>query len=403
MHLFWWIYGGLLAFISLLAALDLHFGLRQLPDLNDAQWDVTLRPAPRVTVVVPACNEEKEVESCLRSLIAQDYPSLEIIAVNDRSTDRTGEIMDRVAAESGGRVRVLHIAELPSGWIGKNHAMWRGAALGAGEWIVFTDGDVIFRSDTIRRAIACAASVPTDHFVIFPTAIYRHAGERVITSNFRMGLSLARPWRTHDPKWPVPMGVGAFNMVRRDAYERAGTFEALRLAVIDDIGLGALIKRAGYVTRVATGVDMVSVHWATGAMGIVRTLSKNSYALFGFRWYIAVPALLFSLSAHLGPFVFVFLAPGWSKVPFAVVLATLFYFYVALRPFFDIPLRYFVLHPVGSVLMNYTVARSMFVTIRDGGVTWRGTLYPIERLRGFQAGGNSAPTERAETAAHGRS
>lgn len=399
---FWWIYGGLLAAISLAAAIDLHFGLRQLPNLNDARWDIATRPAPLVTVVVPARNEEKEIESCLRSLLAQDYPNLEIVAVNDRSTDRTGEIMDRVAAESRGRVRVLHIDELPPGWIGKNHAMWRGGATAAGEWIVFTDGDVIFRADTIRRAIACARSVPTDHFVIFPTAIYRYAGERVITSNFRMGLSLARPWRTHDPKWPVPMGVGAFNMVRRAAYESAGTFEALRLAVIDDIGLGALMKRAGFVTRVATGVDMVSVHWATGAMGIVRTLTKNSYALFGFRWYIAVPAVLFSLSAHLGPFVFVFLAPGWTKLSFAVVLATIFYFYVALRPFFDIPLGYFFLHPAGSVLMNYTVLRSMFVTIRDGGVTWRGTLYPIEVLRAFQAG-SSAPAERAETLSRGSS
>ena len=381
---FWWIYGGLLAFIALATAIDLHFGLRQIPDLNDARWNVLPQPAPRITVVVPACNEEKEIEACLRSLVAQDYRDLEIIAVDDRSIDRTGEIMDRMAAESGGRVRVLHIAELPPDWIGKNHAMWRGGSLASGEWILFTDGDVSFRADTLRRALAFVTSVPTDHFVIFPTAVFRHAGERVMTANFRMGLAVARPWRTHDPKWPVPFGVGAFNMVRRAAYEQAGTFEALRLAVIDDIGLGGLMKRAGFVTRVAAGYGMVSLHWATGAMGIVRTLTKNSYAVLGFRWYLAVPGVLFMLAYHVGAFVFVFLAPGWTRMGFAVTLAGIFYFYVALRAFFDIPLWYFFLHPVGSVLGGFTVLRSMYVTIRDGGVTWRGTLYPMEVLRAAQ-------------------
>ncbi len=402
MQLFWWIYGGLLAFITVITAVDMHLGLRRLPHLNDDRWAVPPQAPPRITVVVPACNEEKEIETCLRSLIAQDYPNLEIVAVDDRSTDGTGEIMDRIASECGGCVRVLHIAKLPPGWIGKNHAIWRGGALASGEWILFTDGDVSFRADTLRRAATFLAAVPADHLTVFPTAIYRTAGERVITSNFRMGLALARPWRVHDPKWPVPLGIGAFNMVRRSAYEQAGTFEALRLTVIDDIGLGALMKRARFVTRAAAAPGMVCVHWATGAMGIVRTLTKNSYAVFGFRWYLAVPAVLLALACHVGPFVFVFLAPGWTRLGFAVTLAGLFYFYVALRPYFDIPLMYFFLHPIGGVLMGYTVLRSMVVTTFDGGVTWRGTVYPVQQLRAWQMPAK-VDANTAETFSRGRS
>jgi cellulose synthase/poly-beta-1,6-N-acetylglucosamine synthase-like glycosyltransferase len=112
---FWWIYGGALGLLMFAAAVDAYFGFKTVPDLNAAGFDVwPASPHPRITVVVPARNEEQAIESCLRSLAAQDYDALGVVAVDDRSTDATGEIMDGVAAQSGGRVRVIHVAELPA-------------------------------------------------------------------------------------------------------------------------------------------------------------------------------------------------------------------------------------------------------------------------------------------------
>ena len=380
---FWWIYGGLVGLTMLLAALDAYFGFETLPDLNDAAFDVwPAAPHPHITVVVPARNEEQAIESCLRSLAAQDYDSLDVVAVDDRSTDATGEIMDGVAAQSGGRIRVIHVTELPPGWLGKTHAMWSGGQQSSGEWLLFTDGDVRFRPDILRRCVAHADKIGADHLVLFPTMELHSVGERIMAANFRMGGSVARPWKARDPESWATIGVGAFNMVRRSAYERAGTFESMRLSVIDDLDLGRAMKRIGSGNHVALADGGVRIHWAAGIAGFVRTLTKNAYALFGFRWYLVLPLVLANLAAHVGPFVAVFLAPGWTKLGFAVYLASNLWMYFILRRAFDISPWYFFLHPVGAILTSYSMLYSMYVTIRAGGVVWRGTTYSYAQLRG---------------------
>lgn len=380
---FWWIYGGLVGVAMLFAAVDAYFGFRTFADLNAAEFDAwPPAPHPHITVAVPARNEEQGIEACLRSLASQDYDSLDVVAVDDRSTDRTGQIMDAVAAESGGRIRAVHVSELPPGWLGKTHAMWLAGEQSSGEWLLFTDGDVRFRPDAIRRAVVYAERVQANHFVLFPTMDFHSAGERIAASNFRLGGAIARPWKAHDPdSWAV-IGVGAFNMVRRSAYERVGTYKAMCLAVIDDLELGRAMKRAGWGTRVAVADGAVRIHWAHGAMGFVRTLTKNAYALFGFRWFVVLPLVAANLAAHVVPYAAVFVAPGWSKLGFALYLLSNFWLYVTLRRVFNISPWYFFLHPVGAALTSYAMLRSMFVTIRAGGVVWRGTTYSYATLRG---------------------
>src|ERR1700704_2112130 len=173
---FYWISGLLLALIWLVPTLQLMLHFSEVADLTQPEWnppqDLVL---PSLTIVVPARDEEAEIESALRSLLRLNYPRYEIIAVNDRSTDQTGAIMDRLAADpaSQGRLRVIHVQELPAGWLGKVHAMWLGSQRNAqqrngaqgnatqqtqSDWLLFTDADCVFRADSVRRAMHYANS-----------------------------------------------------------------------------------------------------------------------------------------------------------------------------------------------------------------------------------------------------
>jgi glycosyltransferase involved in cell wall biosynthesis len=366
--------------------------MRAISDLTEPRYDVVANEivsaetglsTPKVTIVVPARNEARTIEPALRSLRKLDYPNYEIIAVNDRSEDGTGEIMDRVAAEADGAlIRVVHLAELPSGWLGKTHAMWRGAQQGSGEWILFTDADVVFRPDTLRRALAYSEQAQADHLVLFPTMIIKSADERMVMAIFQALIGFGhRPWKVADPNARDYIGIGAFNMVRRSVYEKLGTYQRMKLAVIDDMQLGMLVKKHGFRQRVAFGMDLARIHWATGAFGILHNLSKNLFAYVRFSVPMAIGAVLGLLLLNLLPFVGLILASGWAWVGYAVSVLCIFVIYIGMSKKSDIPAWYIVTHPVSSVLLAYTILLSAFKTLTNGGVVWRGTLYPLDELR----------------------
>jgi glycosyltransferase involved in cell wall biosynthesis len=382
---FWWLYGAFLALGLLAAVVDALLGMPQIDHLTRAQWDLAPpHPPPALTVVVPALNEQDDIADCLRSLAAQDYPALEIIAVDDRSTDRTGAIMDEVAKDSGGRIRVIHIKELPERWLGKPHALWLAARETSSEWLLFTDGDVIFRADALRRALLYAEQKRADHLVMFPTFIIKSAGEAMVLAVFRFSILAGRPWAVPDAKSRAHVGVGAFNLVRRSAYEQIGTFEALRLNVVEDLTLARRLKKQGFAARTAIGEGLVSIHWAEGMSGVMRGLEKNGFAAMDFRWSLAIAAVLFILAFHVSPFVLIWFAPGWTKLPFAICLACILALYPVLDRFSHIGSRYFLLHPLSATLSAYTFARAAVLNALQGGIVWRGTKYSMKELRDQQ-------------------
>src|SRR5437868_3642634 len=152
MYLFYLVAGWLLGTVWTWKAIEIFFGLPKVDDITQPQWSATNAKLPALSIVVPARNEADQIRACLNSLLSLDYLNLEIVAVNDRSTDTTGAIMDEIAAADP-RLRVVHVTELPPRWLGKTHAMWVGASAANGEWILFTDGDVIFSPDSMRRAV----------------------------------------------------------------------------------------------------------------------------------------------------------------------------------------------------------------------------------------------------------
>jgi glycosyl transferase family 21 len=260
--------------------------------------------------------------------------------------------------------------------------MWSAAQRATGDWLLFTDADVLFRTDVVRRAVAYGEAEKTDHVVVFPRILMHGPGERMMIAFFQTLFTFGhRPWKVADPKTKDHMGVGAFNMVRRRAYETVGTYRALRMEVLDDMKLGKVIKNSGFAQRNVFGQDLISIRWAKGALGVIDNLTKNFFAILSFQWWRTIASAVALLFLNLGPFVGIWLTHGWQRIPYVIALASMFLIYVGMSMKCAIPSYYFFLHPISTLLFGYTLMRSMVLTLWNNGVTWRGTKYPLEELR----------------------
>jgi glycosyltransferase involved in cell wall biosynthesis len=389
MHYFHWIAGAILALAWFSRIVDAAIGMPSVANISTPEWDrkiIAHSGNPRVSIVVPARNEQQDIEQSLTRLLELDYDNYEVIAVNDRSTDRTGEIMERVAsrshAEVGGRLRVIHHQELPPGWLGKTHAMWTATNQATGDWLLFTDADVLFKPDSLRRAVAYAEAERADHVVLFPQMIMKRPGEYMMIAFFQtMFVFGHRPWKVADPKSKDHMGVGAFNLIRRSVYNAIGTYEALRMEVLDDMKLGKVVKNAGFAQRNVFGADLISIRWARGARGVVNNLTKNFFAVLSFQWWRTLISAFGLAFLNLMPFLGIWLAHGWERLPYAIALGSMFSIYVGMSWRSGVPAYYFLLHPVSTALFIYTLLLSMFHALWNDGIIWRGTRYPLEELR----------------------
>jgi glycosyltransferase involved in cell wall biosynthesis len=395
MNYFHWIAGTILVVAWVSRIVDAALGMPSVADVSRPEWDrnpVAEAGNPRVSIIVPARNEEKDIELSLTRLLELDYDNFEVIAVDDRSTDRTGEIMDRI--ERNLHVsqrtrdmglpffRVIHHAKLPPGWLGKTHAMWTATNEASGEWLLFTDADVVFKPESLRRALAYALAEKADHVVLFPRMVMKQPGEYMMIAFFQtMFMFGHRPWKVADPKAKDHMGVGAFNLIRRSVYERIGTYKALRMEVLDDMKLGKVVKNAGFVQRNVFGGDLISIRWANGARGVVNNLTKNFFAVLSFQWPRTLIAAFGLAFLNLGPFLGLWLAHGWARLPYAVALAAILLIYSGMSLRSGVPAYYFLLHPVSTALFIYTLLRSMGHALWNDGIVWRGTRYPLEELR----------------------
>jgi glycosyltransferase involved in cell wall biosynthesis len=233
------------------------------------------------SVIVAARDEESRIEDTVRHLLAQRDARLEVIVVDDRSIDRTGEILERLTRQDD-RVRTQRIDELPDGWLGKCHACHLGASSARGDWLLFTDADCWLKPDVIARALRVAEREGADHVTLTPGIVATSLGARawhlaflISLSNWFSGVNRDRP--------KSYLGLGAFNLVRAAAYRECGGYEALRLTVLYDVRLGLLIRRAGKRTRGFIGGDDVECHWGTTVRGMIHVMEKNYFAAIDFR------------------------------------------------------------------------------------------------------------------------
>ena len=336
---------------------------------------------PALAVIVPALNEQDTVRPAMRSLLASDYPELTVIAVDDRSTDGTGQILDELAAGTH-RLTVFHVSELPAGWLGKNHALWIGASFARTPWMLFTDADVHFDPTALRRAVGFARDHNLDHLALLPQVVLRGFWETLFVSFFGVIFSARfRPWDVRNPKSSAYIGVGAFNLVRTDTYRRMGGHAALPLEVADDVKLGKLLKRGGARCDVIASRELVQVRWISGLGGAINGLTKNMFAGLEFRPERVAASCVMLFFFAVWPAVGAFAGPieprliccaAWLMMAAAAAAPSLT---MGISPLIGLG------YPVAGVLILYTMLKSMWITYRQGGVVWRGTLYPLSELR----------------------
>lgn len=349
-------------------------------------------PAPRIAVVVAARDEAEHVEAAMRSLLALDYPSggasadggLTVIAVDDRSGDATGAILDRLAAADA-RLRAVHVTELPPGWLGKNHALElgaRAAIAGGADWVLFTDADCSFAPDLLRRAVGQAERRGIDHLAIGPAIVGGDALLGMMLAPFALTFSFAvRPWHAADPARSEHVGIGAFNLLRARAFAAVGGMAPIRMRPDDDVKLGKLVKQAGLHQAFAAGDGLLTVPWYASAGGMIRGLEKNAFAFLDYSLARAVGAVGSMLVQHVLPWL---LLPFVSGLAFALVLpVVLLSAALAATTAHELrlPAWYGLAYPLGALLLAIAVANSAWRVSRDGGVRWRGTLYPLAELK----------------------
>jgi glycosyltransferase involved in cell wall biosynthesis len=364
-------------------------GIPTLPDLTHLGAplpDLEASEGPDVTVIVPACNEEESIEATLRSLLASTGVRLQIVAIDDRSRDRTGERMDAVAdvaLAAGGphTLEAIHNCELPAGWMGKAHALALGAERARAQWLLFTDGDMKFDARAVALGLGYAIAERADHVVLLFTLELESVAEAAVLAAFQaLSAWNLRLWKVTDPKARDFFGAGGFNLVRRAVYEQVGGFEELRMEVVEDLRLGWKIKRAGFAQRVVTGAGLVNIRWINGALGIVGLLEKNGFAAVRYRVKVALTAF-----AGFGVQIVLPLAAlacgGWAALAAVVTYAFIALTYAANRRVTQVSPWVAVLFAPATAILLFALVRSMVLTLRRGGVVWRGTLYPLKDLR----------------------
>jgi hypothetical protein len=370
---------GALSWIWLLAESYLHRDLFVLLETQPAEPPPTGWPS--LAVAFAARDEAAEVGKATRSLLAQDYPGLEVIAVDDRSKDDTGAILDALAREDS-KLRVIHIRELPDGWLGKTHALQAASTSTTADWLLFTDADVVFAPETLRRALALAVRESLDHLTVIPDTLTESLGERAFMAMF-FGLFAfyCPPWRLNDPRRKAALGVGAFNLVRAEAFRAVGGFGHVALSVDDDMRLAQALKFAGYLSRAVVGRRCLSLRWHSGLGPMIRGLEKNFFAGLDFNLPVVALAVPGMVVLGILPHVGVFVGPIWARALCAAGVASAAVFLGASRGLDGLRWYHALVLPLGTTALIVALLRSVVMTLAMGGVRWRDHLYPLGALK----------------------
>ncbi|HEX4535439.1 MAG TPA: glycosyltransferase family 2 protein [Candidatus Acidoferrum sp.] len=380
MHAFALVIFGTTAFVWIILGLRIAYGALKLPWIKDFP-PIAGTGVPRISLLFAARDEEEKLPGALATLAQIDYPELEIIGVDDRSEDATGRMLDEFAA-SHSRFRAIHVKELPFGWLGKPHALQQAYEASSGEWLLFTDADVRFKTDVLRRAMRMVTERKLDHLSLFGDVEMVGFWEKVVVTFFGMAFHMATtPNEVINPKSGAYVGVGAFQLLKRSAYETAGTHQRLAMEVIDDMKLGKIVKQAGFRSGVAVAQDFVSVRWHAGARNLINGVTKNFFAGSGFSVARVTASILGLLLMNVLPFAGLIFGHGWVRILAGICVLIVLCFHVGVDRVMRVSPLYCFTVPIGAVIFGYMLLRSMVYTLKQGGIIWRGTFYPLEALK----------------------
>ena len=358
----------------------LFLGLRRIRKLRDvAVFDD--RQLPRVSVVVPARNEEKNIQTALLSLLNLAYKDLELIVVDDRSTDATAEILDKMAAKDP-RLTVLHIEELPSGWLGKNHAMQFGSERASGEMILFTDADVVMEPDVLSRAVTYMLDAKIDHLPMMFRVKMPHWLLESMGLTFMIYLmTYLRPWNCPSPASRSYVGIGGFNLIRTEVYRKIGRHESIRLRPDDDLKLGKIVKKHGFKQEMLDAIDGMYVPWYESIREMTVGLEKNAFAGTEYRIWFTILAIGSILSCNVFPYVAVGITSGLTWWLYVAVILLLGLICVMAANFSRSRYSCCLGFPLAALILAGITTRTLFVNVLTGGIRWRDTIYSLKELK----------------------
>jgi glycosyltransferase involved in cell wall biosynthesis len=368
---------GILVWIVFL--IDGLIGLRKIDALEDAD---KLENGPLLSVIVAARNEENQIRTSILSQLAQTYRNVEWILVNDRSTDSTGLVMEELKKDDQ-RISVLHIEGLPKGWLGKNNALYQGFLKASGKWLLFTDADVKFEKEAFAKALHYFQKHKLDHLTVAPNLSAKTFWLKSFVAFFLFGFSyFKRPWAANNPKSKVGTGIGAFNLVSKEAYSSFGTHKMVKMRPDDDLQLGMRMKQAGYAQRIVTALTLVEVEWYGSLQEAFIGLEKNTFAGLHYRVSMVFFAISGVFITNVLPFITLFSSDKIIVLLSLgiILLSGIHYVMVIKKMTIFSPVMFLVL-PVTALLFIYSIIRASYLTYKRGGIMWRGTLYKLRELR----------------------
>ena len=359
---------------------DAALSARDLPRLKDFEPAADV-DCPTISLLFAARDEAEKLPAALETVRTIDYPQLEVVATNDRSTDGTAQILSG-AAKADPRLTVVNIENLPESWLGKPHALQRAFEASKSEWLLFTDADVRFQPDAIRRAITLAKEKQLDHLTMLCELEMRGFWEKTALTFFGLSFNMAtNPRAVSNPTSRAYMGVGAFQLVKRHAYVTSGTHERLAMEVLDDMKLGKILKLAGFRSGVAVAQDHIVVRWHAGFGNVVRGVTKNFFAVAEYKLWLAAIQMTGLFLVNILPFVALSFLSGWTWWLALLGALMAMTYHAAAAYVMKVSPLYGLTHPLGAIIFGYMLARSTIVTLKQGGIVWRETFYPLEALR----------------------
>lgn len=371
-----------LSLLSLLKALRTREELELVENVGE--------DPPLISIIVPMRNEERNARRCIESLFSQRYPNFEIIAVDDRSEDKTRNILKELASKNN-KLKVIEGTPTPDGWVGKNHALWQGVKLAKGDWLLLVDADTVSEPYMLSSVIKYVEENKVDMFSISTYQVMETFWERVIQPIILSSIYRAFPQKKiNDPKSKIAAANGQFILIRRSVYEAVGGHSAVKNRIVEDFAMANLVKSSGYRLRVMRGTKVIRTRMYTNFDEIWEGWTKNLFFGLGKKWILVAFSVVILLARGIIPLILF----AWSFINLVLlgvhtpasllilgesVFLLVLTIYVGLRTaqFFGIPRYYSFAVPLGTAVYIAIILASAYKVASGVGVTWKDRVYRL--------------------------
>ncbi|ARI77141.1 glycosyltransferase [Halobacillus mangrovi] len=375
--MFWLLF--ILSIFWVIILLDFIRGFRSIESIDDITPD---HSRELVSVILAAKDEKASIQQTIESLLHQKQIQFEIIAVNDRSSDSTGAILQKLA-DKYNQLTLIHIENLPEGWLGKTYALSQGVKISSGNYLLFTDADIHFSPCIISKAISYMKAEKADHLTAAPNLKAHSISLKGLISFFLFGFGyLKRPWTANNKKNKGGMGIGAFQLMTKECYQSVGGHDRIRLRPDDDLALGIRIKKKGYSQRLVTALKSLAVEWYPSLSSALRGFEKNAFAGLNYSILMALLAMSGVIISQVLPFLLLFSSVPKVQMISAANIILLFYLYALTTKHLTTYSRWIIVGlPFFALLFVYMLGRALILTWVRGGIMWRGSRYSLKELK----------------------